>query len=384
MYSDGDRLFKKAIEEEKLAGAVWAVWKEGKLQHQASFGMADRERNIPMKNNNIFRLYSTTKPITSVAVMMLLEKGLLDLLDPLRDYLPEFSHLMVYEEGEYRPAERDILLRDLMNMTSGIVYPGEDVPGKAMNKQYQSGINRAKEGRPFSTQEFVRTLAQAPLAFEPGTGWRYGSNAEILAAVVEIVSGQPFGDFLKEHIFDALEMRDTAFFVPEEKMDRLAQVYEYHPDKPHLVPYTGDNLMIWAKSEDPAFQSGGAGLFSTIEDYGKFAEVLLNGGSYGSQRLLAESTVEFMRRNKLTLKQLECVNRPAMKGYGYGNLFRVMIDPIAGCTVGNCGEFGWDGWSGTYFEIDPIRKLVMAYFLSVVRFDMVSFRRRIRNIVYAT
>lgn len=383
MYEEADKLFEKEVEEQKLAGVCWTVWKDGVRCHQKSFGMADIERGIPMKNDSIFRLYSATKPIISATVMMLVERGQLDLLDPLEWYLPAFSDMMVYENGNCVPAKRAILLQDLMNMTSGIVYPSEDVAGLKMEALYNEAVSKVKAGRPMTTIEFASSLSKAPLAFQPGESWRYGSNAEILGAVIEVVSGKKLGDFLKTNLFEPLEMQDTAFFVPADKRDRLAQIYQYEEVMQHLVPYEGDNLLIWASDREPAFQSGGAGLFSTMEDYGKFALMLLNGGIFHGKRLLADSTVHFMRQNQLTSRQMTGIERPALKGYGYGNLFRVMIDPVAACTTGSRGEFGWDGWAGVYFEIDMSRNLVLEYFMSCIGYNKEYLRRRIRNIVYA-
>ena len=332
------KLFEEYVENGHAAGASVAVFKDCKERFYFDTGYADIERGYEMSHNTIFRCFSMTKPITSVAVLILMERGIIDMYSPVSEYLPEFSaaNMKVMDGEEVVPAKREILVRDLMDMTAGTVYPDlGDEAGRKMALLYDAISGEQDMGVKPGTMDFIRRIALQPLAFEPGTHWRYGTEADILGAVVEAASGMRFGDFLQKEIFDPLGMKDTAFYVPEEKKKRFAQIYRV-VEPGVFAPDTEKHFGMEGYDEKPAFESGGAGLVSTVEDYGKFAMMLANGGTYDGVRILSPYTVEFMGTNQLDAQCRRDLTWETLRGYGYGNLCRVMDTPQ--CT--GCSEIG--------------------------------------------
>ena len=325
-----------------------------------------------------------TKPITSVAVLILMERGIIDLYSPVSEYLPEFAaaNMKVMDGEEAVPAKREILVRDLMDMTAGTVYPDlGDEAGRKMALLYDTISGEQDMGVKPGTMDFIRRIALQPLAFEPGTHWRYGTEADILGAVVEAASGMRFGDFLQKEIFDPLGMKDTAFYVPEEKKKRFAQIYRVVEPGVFALD-TEKHLGMEGYDEKPAFESGGAGLVSTVEDYGKFAMMLANGGTYDGVRILSPYTVEFMGTNQLDAQCRRDLTWETLRGYGYGNLCRVMDTPqCTGCSV-QLGAFGWDGWTGNYFLIDPVENMVIMYVIQKCDGTDDKLVRKLLNTVY--
>ena len=380
MKKDIAPLIEKELVSGDLAGASLCVVKDGRTALRADYGCADLAARRPMPPDGIFRLYSLTKTVTSAAAMILLERGVVDLPDPVSKYLEGFRGQRYYDGDTPRPVGRECTVRDLLNMTSGLVYPDEDAAGRDMDGVFADGLRRARWGEALSTVEFCNRIGRSPLAFEPGTHWRYGTSADVLGAVVEVASGKPFRQFLKDEIFTPLGMEDTDFFIPAEKRGRAVTIYRHHGGEKPLSPYTGSHLLIFDDGRCPAFASGGAGLFSTVGDYAKFANVLLTGGDHGV-RILGRKTLHFMRSNQLTPAQRADL-WPNLAGYGYGNLMRVMTDTAEGMTNGSVGEFGWDGWAGTYAAIDPAEKLILLFFISRIDRDTTDFRRRLRAVVY--
>ena len=375
------RLIEKEIQNGELAGASLCVIKDGSILLRQDYGYADLERKRRMPENGIFRLYSLTKTVTAVAAMILLERGELDLYDPVSDYLEGFQNQSILDGKIRVPAKNGVTIQHLLNMTSGIVYPDADPPGIEMDKIFENGIERALRGDGLSTRDFCSGIGRCPLAFEPGTHWRYGASADVLGAVIEAVSGKTFGRFLRDEIFGPLGMRDTDFYVPEEKQDRLVKMYQYQDAEKNLSPYRGNNLLILDGKKQPAFESGGAGLFSTVEDFSKFACMLFD-GSYNGSRIIGRKTVEYMRSNQLTEQQLKDYNWPQLCGYGYGNFMRVMTDSVKAGSNGTVGEFGWDGWSGTYMAVDPAENLAILYFIQRIDKDNTALRRKLRAVIY--
>ena len=337
-----------------------------------------------MSHNTIFRCFSMTKPITSVAVLILMERGIIDMYSPVSEYLPEFSaaNMKVMDGEEVVPAKREILVRDLMDMTAGTVYPDlGDEAGRKMALLYDAISGEQDMGVKPGTMDFIRRIALQPLAFEPGTHWRYGTEADILGAVVEAASGMRFGDFLQKEIFDPLGMKDTAFYVPEEKKKRFAQIYRVVEPGVYALD-TEKHFGMEGYDEKPAFESGGAGLVSTVEDYGKFAMMLANGGTYDGVRILSPYTVEFMGTNQLDAQCRRDLTWETLRGYGYGNLCRVMDTPqCTGCSV-QLGAFGWDGWTGNYFLIDPVENMVIMYVIQKCDGTDDKLVRKLLNTVY--
>lgn len=381
-----DRIMRQEVDAGRIAGAGYLLIHRGEERYFSSCGYADRERRTPIERDTIFRLFSMTKPITAAAAMLLVERGELDLRDEVSRYLPVFHSQKVWNpDGEPLPLERETTVYDLLNMTSGIPYP-ENWEGCSHSGVLMDGLFRElkaaqAQGQRLSTREWVERIADIPLAFQPGERWMYGLSADVLGAVIEAATGQRYGDLLREEIFEPLGMTDTGFFVPEEKRERFAQNYIWNEEKEGLEIYADCNLGEYY-GPDVSFESGGAGLVSTMADYSRFAQMLLGGGTYGGVRILGEKTVQFMRQDRLLPEQKGAFLWDSNLGCGYGCLMRVLEDQGAAGTLGSHGEYGWDGWTGNYVTIDPADDMVMLYFIQRCGYSSSSALRRLRNVTY--
>lgn len=367
-------------------GAAVSVIHKGKEVFRNEYGMADKEKNIPMERDSIFRCYSMTKPVTSVAVMTLVERGKLSLSDTVSTYLPGFQNQKVYTEDGLVPVEREVRIQDLMDMTAGVVYPDASFPAGAIMQDMIDEYYRKifEEDSPTSTYDLANLIGQQPLAFQPGKQWCYSFCADVLGAVVEVVSGKTFGGYLKETIFEPLGMVDTDFYVPEEKQHRFCQNYQYMPETQTLEPCTWQHLgLSYFHLKKPAFESGGAGLVSTIDDYSKFVRMMLGKGTVDGVRILGKKTVEWMTQNHLNEEQLKTFDWEALRGYGYGNLMRVMIHEELAEQLGSNGEYGWDGWLGSYVCMDPKEELAIIYVIQKCGGNGFRDVQVIRDIVYS-
>lgn len=366
-------------------GAAICIIKDGKEVYRNEYGEADKEKHIPMEKKSIFRCYSMTKPITSVAVMTLVEKGILALSDPVSNFIPSFKNQTVLTEKGYVPAKREVVIQDLLNMTAGLTYPDASFPaGKEMQNMIDKYYADVEAGKPTSTYDLAVLIGKQPLEFHPGDGWRYSFCADVLGAVIEVVTGKKYSDYLKETIFEPLGMIDTDFYVSKEKLNRFMQNYQYMPETQTMEPCTWQHLgLTYMHKKQPLFESGGAGLVSTIDDYSKFVNMMLNKGTFGNVRILGRKTVEIMTKNNLTPKQLKMYDWDSLKGYGYGNLMRVMIDVPASQSLGSEGEFGWDGWLGSYVAMDPVENLAIIYVIQKCGGNGYRDVQIIRDIVYS-
>ena len=385
MYKMQDRiaaLIKQEIDKGEIAGANMMVIHKGQEIFFDSYGYGDKENQIPMKKDTIFRLFSMSKPITAVAVMILVERGELDVRDAVSRYIPAFANQTVWCDGREVPAERDITIWDCLNMTTGIPYPDEwTESGRRMDILFKELTARREAGEVVDTQEYMRRIAEIPLVFQPGKRWMYGLSADILGAVIEVVSGKRYSRFLQEEIFLPLGMKDTGFYVPEDKEWRFARNYNMVDGK--LVPFTESHLGVYYKA-DVAFESGGAGMVSTIEDYSHFARMLVNGGTYNGVRILGRKTVFYMAQNHLKPDQMEALQWDSTLGYGYGCLMRVLINQGEAGTNGSLGEYGWDGWTGNYMTVDPSEKLVILYFIQRCGAGFTPTMRKLRSVIYGS
>ncbi len=381
-----DRIMRQEVEAGQIAGAGYLLIQGGKERYFSVCGYGDREKKTPIERDTIFRLFSMTKPITAAAVMLLVERGELDLRDTVGSYLPAFGEQTVWNpQGEPVPVERATTIYDLLNMTSGIPYPenweGCSPSGVLMDELFRELKQAQAGGQRLTTREWIDRIAAVPLAFQPGERWMYGLSADVLGAVVEVATGKRYGDFLREEIFEPLRMTDTGFCVPRDKRERFAQNYIWNGEKIGLEIYTDCNLGEYY-GEDVSFESGGAGLVSTMEDYSHFARMLLQGGVYDGVRLLGEKTVRFMRQDRLSAGQKAALQWDSNLGCGYGCLMRVLTDQGAAGTIGSLGEYGWDGWTGNYMTIDPENDMIMLYFIQRCGYSSTSALRRLRNITY--
>ena len=375
-----DEVINKEMRGERLRGASVYIEQRGKVAFNKVYG-SDKE-------DSIYKIYSMTKPITAVAAMILYERGQLDLLDPVSKYIPEYGDIKVWnaDKKKLRTPENHITINDLLNMTSGLVYPGESsYPEQCMAQIQKDLFKRATSGEKMTNLKILKELAKAPLLFEPGRGWHYGLSADVVAGVIEVITGITYGQFLKEEIFDPLGMEDTGFYVPKEKIGRLAKMYWRCEGSGVLRTPTQDEYVYlneYAPTLPPFIESGGGGLYSTTADYVKFAKMLLNYGRYEDGRLLGRKTVEFLSSCRLTKAQLKAIDFENYDGYGYSNFMRTMLNPARAWSNGSVGEYGWDGLAGTYFMVDPAEELIYVYMQQIAQGDDRSLRRRIRQIIY--
>lgn len=372
-------LLSQGIADGEIAGMNILVIKDGQELAYTQAGFADVEAGKPFARDTICRIYSMTKPVTAVAAMILMERGVLDLGMPVAKIIPAFENLQVWENGKKVPPRRNLLVKDLLSMTSGLSYPGTDESGREVAAVFEEADARLYGDHPMSTMELAERIAHCGLAFHPGEKWMYGTSADVLGAVIEMLSGMPYGDFLQKEIFEPLGMVDTDFFVPEEKQHRLARVYEQgRPMKPIVT----NNLAICCTMHrQPAFQSGGAGLVSTIDDYAKLAQSLLGHGV----QILQRSTVKFMTEAKLLPWQQDSLwhSWESMYGYTYGNLCRILTEPGMALANGWQGEYGWDGWLGTYLCNSPQNDVTVLMFTQRKDAGTMEITRKIRNVLTA-
>ena len=360
------------------AGSVLLVLdREGEICCLES-GYAGLAAGKPMKRNGIFRCYSMTKPVTACAAMMLIQDGKLDMYEPVSRYIGSFRNQWVLTtEGNTVPAERECLVRDLLDMTAGLAYDGDEtLPQRETKAVFADAEQRFDSDHPMSTQEFASRIGGIPLLFHPGSRWNYSVCADVLGAVIEKAADMPFADFTDQRILRPLGMTDSGFSVAESGRDRLVTAYEHGENG--LVPYTGNHLAIRNDGRINAFHSGGAGLFSTAEDYARFARMLMNGG----EGILHESTVRWMTGRRQTgAVQESIVRNIGMEGRSYASLMRVTVDPAAAFVPMNQGEYGWDGWLSTFFINDPATGLTILLMTNQKDGDG-TLISRIRSILY--
>lgn len=380
-----DNAIMDKINKGEIMGAALCVIHKGDEVYRREFGMADADRGIPMTKDSIFRCYSMTKPVTSTAVMTLVEKGELSLSDTADTYLPGFKDQKVLVDGELVPVNRKVTIQDLLDMTAGLTYPDASFPaGKYMQDMIDTYYAKLEAGEPTSTYDLANLIGKQPLRFQPGEGWTYSFCADVLGAIIEVITGKTFGEYLKETIFTPLGMTDTDFYVPEEKQNRFMENYEYKPETGKLEPCTWQHLgLSYMHKKKPAFESGGAGLVSTVDDYSHFTQMLLHQGTYHGVRILGRKSIEYMTNNHLTSQQAKMYDWDTLYGYGYGNLMRQMIDVHASFGLGSVGEFGWDGWLGSYVAIDPAEELAIIYVIQKCGGNGYRDVQVLRNIIYS-
>ena len=381
-------LLTRYIEAEKIAGCLTLIARRGELAHLSAMGMMDRERGLPMAEDAIFRIYSMTKPITSVALMMLFERGAFQLSDPVARFIPQWAELQVMTGGEYpdyatAPPERPMTIRDLLSHQSGLTYGFMEGPleaGYFKHKVYQAGTMRGRD-----LQSMIDRLAELPLKFSPGDNWNYGVSTDVCGYLVQEISGRRFDEYLREEIFEPLGMEDTGFYVPAEKQHRLAANYERGADK-QLRPL--DIFGAGEYFEEPTFLSGGGGLVSTAQDYQRFCQMLLNGGQLDGVRILGPKTIELMAMNhlpdddELSARALGTWSETANDGVGFGLGFAVLLDLPRTQNVGSVGEYYWGGAASTIFWIDPAEELIAIFMTQFMPSGTFNFRGQIKQLLY--
>lgn len=367
------------------AGSSLLVLQHGEEKLYAQSGWADRESQIPVQRDTLFRLYSMSKPITGCAAMILLERGIIDLYEPVSQYLPGFKNCMVRGRGTPEPISRPVRIRDLLSMTSGLPYGDEETQaGKGALSLFAEIGRRLHSETPMTTVEIANRMGENGLSFQPGERWMYGTSADVMGAVIEQASGMRFGEFLQKELFEPLGMKDTAFYVPEEKRARLTKVYEETENG--AVPIHTEHLGVCCEQNSaPAFESGGAGLVSTLDDYAQFARMLRNGGRLGETVILQPSTVRFFTAGSLEPWQEASFTSKfdGLTGFTYGNFMRVMKDPGRAFVNAGRGSYGWDGWLGPYFANDPENDLTILMMLQRKDSGTVSMTRELINLITA-
>lgn len=375
----------KAVANKEVAGVSLLVIQDGQETYYAQSGHANIGKDIPMNRDTIVHLYSQSKPITAAAAMLLMQDGIFDLNEPVANFFDSFKDQSCVIDGEIKklPADKNVRIIDLLNMTSGLVYPGMNTPAeRSTTLLFDDAIDRLKKPyeEQLTTLEFAEEIGKLPLQFISGTQFQYGTSADVLGAVIEKVTGQKFGDFLQERLFDPLEMKDTGFYVPEEKKNRLALAYEVVDGQ--FQELNGDHLIIRKDGNRNAFESGGAGLFSTLDDYSHFAQMLLNGGTYNGKEILTPATVRFMTESAVMEgPQHAFDNWYGLEGHTYSNLMRILVDPTKALIIGNKGEYGWDGWLGAFFMNDPESRTTLLMMTQMRDYGTGHLTRRLRNII---
>jgi CubicO group peptidase (beta-lactamase class C family) len=381
------------VEQDKLVGAIAAVARRGKVAYRERFGMMDREAAKPMQFDTIFRIYSMTKPVASVALMMLYEEGRFELTDPVSRFIPGFApgqgdlaDLMVFSAATNRGVivgdlEREMTIKHLLTHTAGLAYGlSADSPIEALYQE--AGIFGS--GPLYIMQvplpDMVQRLVELPLAYQPGDEWRYSLATDVLGYLVEVISDMPLDVFFEEKIFRPLGMEDTAFYVPEEKLERLAALYG---------PAEGGGVQLLDAPATSAFArptrclSGGIGLVSTVSDYVRFAQMLLNGGELEGARLLGRKTVELMTMNHLPDELIPIqVGAHTLHGCGFGLGFRVRVDVARSGMLGSVGEYGWGGYASTSFFVDPRESLVGLLLTQLAPSRYYPIRNEFKVLVY--
>ena len=369
---------EQAVENHETAGLNVLIVKNGEEVCYAEAGMADIAAGKKISRDSIFRLYSQSKPVTAAAVLLLVERGVIDLLDGADKYLPGFRDpKILMPDGSLAPALRPPRVVELLGMTAGLSYPAEDPVGQYAARVFDEDQKLIRDGGGMDTVTFCNRLGELPLAFEPGTHWRYSTCADILGAIVEVASGRRFGDFLRDEFFGPLDMKDTGFWVPEEKRERLVTCYRQTAGG--MEEFHQMHLAVGIYDKAPAFESGGAGLVSTADDYLAFAQMLLNGGTYRGKRILAEETVRYLSQPLLT-PDVRKDMWDTLGGYNYGKLVRVCTEPGALPHFGVRNEYGWDGWLGTYFMNMPDLGVTFLLNQNTVDAGTTFITRKCRNI----
>ncbi len=383
-----DHLQTRYIAPKKIAGCRTVVVRKGVTAYASTHGEMDIEREKALRDDTIFRIYSMSKPITSIALMMLFEEGRFQLTDPVHKFIPSWQKHRVWVEGEgdamkTRRPKSPMAIQHLLCHTSGLTYggflPGLELP---VDPAYSAaGISRAGTD---TLEQFVTKLAEVPLLYEPGSRWSYSLATDVCGHLIEVISGQPLDTFLRERLFEPLDMPDTGFSVPDEKLDRFAACYERAPDKSLRLQ---DDPATSRYRIPPKAPSGAGGLVGTVQDYANFCEMLLNQGQFRGQQLIGRPILELMTRNHLkggaSLAQMAVggFSETSNEGVGFGLGFASTMDAAACGTVGE-GDFYWGGLASTLFWVDPVEDLYVIFMTQLIPSSTFNFRGQIKNIVY--
>jgi CubicO group peptidase (beta-lactamase class C family) len=379
-----DHWMSRYISQGKIAGALTLVSRRGQMVWLSPLGQMDRERSKPMRADTLFRIYSMTKPIASVALMMLHERAAFALSDPVSRWIPEWDNLPVYRYGRHpafvtEPAQRTMTVHDLLTHMSGLSYG--IMERSHLDEAYRKvGISDGNG----TLRDMVNKLSELPLEFSPGTRWSYSVATDVVAYLVELMSGQRFDEYLRKNLLQPLGMKDTGYQVTAAHQERLAASYTRSPDKKTvLFEDPGDSPYTRPRT----FFGGGSGLVSTAADYFRFAEMLRRGGELDGVRILGPRTLAYMTRNHLPggtdLASLAqgSFSETRYHGVGFGLGFSVTIDPVRAQVPGPVGEFGWGGMASTAFWVDPVDDMVVIFMTQLLPSTIFNFRGQLRSLV---
>ncbi len=388
-----ENLCDRYVNDGKFPCAQVQVAHKGEVVLRHSVGKSDIETNQELSENAIFRIYSMTKPLTSIALMQLYEQGCFLLEDEVDRFLPEFSNPQVLVGGSYlkpvlRPAQTALTVRDMLMHTSGLTYSFHF--SNNLDKMYRESnlgsiAMRLNEDEVLDLEETVKRLSEMPLLFDPGTSWNYSMSTDVCGRLVEVISGIPFDAYLKQHVTDPLEMGDTAFSVSSIGRERFTSNYAISKDD-SLTKI--DDCSTSQYLNKPIFVSGGGGLVSTTDDYQRFVNMLLQGGEIDGVRVIGRKTLEFMASNhlpnKLTLNDFgqSTFSETTMEGMGFGLGFSVLEDPVSNATLGSKGIFGWGGAASTIFWVDPIEEITCIFMTQFMPSSFYPIRRELKAAVY--
>ena len=377
------------IKEDQLNGATMLILKNGKIVYNKAFGFANKEQNISMRTDHIFRIASMTKTIISVGAMMLYEEGKFLLTDPISKYIPEFKNPVVidkYNEADTTyttiPAKREITIRDILSHTSGIGYA--QIGTVAANAIYYKNKINGGIGTPYSTlKDVIPRLAKLPLQAQPGEEFYYGLNTDVLGYLIEVISGMPLDKYLQQKIFDPLGMKDTYFFLPKEKQSRLVALYTQGNNKiriqDSLISLNGTFSRDFPKTPNGTYFSGGAGLASTAYDYALFGQMLLNGGELNGKRILSPKTIQLMTTNQIgELLMWGDTNKARRFGLGFG----ILTDYAERTNLIPAGSYGWDGMFASHYWTDPKTKMVVVFMRNIWPTEHWDYGDRIKPLIY--
>ena len=366
---------QKQVDTGKYSGAITLIARNGKIVDWRSFGYRDIAEHSPMEKDTIVRIYSMSKIITSVAVMMLFEEGHFGLDDPIGDYIPELKNLKVFKGGTVEKPEvvdsvRPVTVKHLLTHTSGITYGWENSPADQL-------YTRANLDESVSLQEFVSKLGKLPLLHQPGEKWSYGYSVDVLGRLVEVVSGKTFEEFLEQRIFVPLGMKDTAFYVPDGKKSRLAKIYRRVGDGNMEV--ATNLLSVGSYQPGKSMARGGAGMFSSIGDFARLGQMLLNDGNFEGKQFLGRKTIELMRLNHLSHLNPPLIN-PEPLGFGLGG--SVVTDLVKTSAPGSIGTFGWGGYATTSIDMDFKEKCLLLFFFQHLPYDQDGILGKCSRLTY--
>ena len=376
------------LDSGRFPGAQLLIYRRGGIVHQSVHGFADVERKAPVTSDTIFRIYSMTKPITTVALMMLVEEGRVALDEPVHKYIPEWSNLGVYQAGLAplfltRPTTRPMQIVDLLRHTAGLTYGFQNRTNVDAAYRTQK-IGEIEKAGTMATM--IADLAKIPLEFSPGDAWNYSVATDVVGYLVETISGQPFEQFLQQRIFDPLGMTDTGFHVPADKAHRFAACYAADGRGGMTLQ---DDPTTSSFLTPPSFISSGGGLCATASDYLTFCRALLNGGALGDVRLLSPKTIALMTSNHLpggrdlTEMSKSLFSEASYAGVGFGLGFSVTMDPAKTLIPGSAGEYAWGGAASTAFWIDPREELIAIFMTQLLPSSAYPVRRELRTMVYS-